>query len=148
VRPRLAELRRLSIGKVAPEIEGHDLYDRSMKLSDYRGKVVVLVFWSALCSIEHETREHRRLVEQMEGKPFVLLGIHADDSTEKAKAAAEKYEMSWPSFQDAREGPIAKTYNIHGWPTIYVLDRKGVIRYRGLYHRSEIAAAADKLLQE
>jgi len=84
----------------------------------------------------------------MEGKPFVLLGVHADDGTEKAKAAAEKYEMSWPSFQDAREGPVAKTYNNHAWPTIYVLDRKGLIRYRGLYHRSEIAAAVDKLLQE
>ena len=43
---------------------------------------------------------------------------------------------------------IAKTYNQHAWPTIYVLDRKGVIRYRGLYHRSDIAAAVDKLLQE
>ncbi|HWH71513.1 MAG TPA: TlpA disulfide reductase family protein, partial [Candidatus Sulfotelmatobacter sp.] len=146
--PQLAELRRLTIGKVAPEIEGYDLYDRPMKLSNYRGQVVTLLFWSALCPVESEAREFRRLVEQMEGKPFVLLGIHADDQNEKAKAAAEKYQMTWPSFQDAREGPIAKTYNINGWPTIYVLDRKGVIRYRGLYHRSEIAAAADKLLQE
>jgi cytochrome oxidase Cu insertion factor (SCO1/SenC/PrrC family) len=77
-----------------------------------------------------------------------LLGIHADDHPEKAKAAVEKYQMSWPSFQDAREGPISKTYNIKSWPTVYVLDRKGVIRYRGLYHRSEIAAAVEKLLQE
>jgi cytochrome oxidase Cu insertion factor (SCO1/SenC/PrrC family) len=84
----------------------------------------------------------------MDGKPFVLLGIHADDNTAKAKAAAEKHEMNWASFQDAREGPISKTYNIHGWPSIYVLDRNGVIRYRGLYHRSEIAAAVDELLQE
>jgi len=146
--PQLSELRRLVIGKVAPEIDGFDLYDRPMKLSNYRGQVVTLLFWSALGPIEHETREFRRLVEQMEGKPFVLLGIHADDNTEKAKAAAEKHQMTWPSFQDARYGPIWKTYNISGWPTIYVLDRKGVIRYRGLYHRSEIAAAVDKLLQE
>lgn len=147
-RPQLAELRRLTIGKVAPEIEGYDLYDRPMKLSACRGKVVVLLFWSALCPIEQETREFRRLVEQMQGKPFVLLGIHADDGTQKAKAAAEKYEMTWPSFQDARQGPIARTYNINSWPTIYVLDQQGVIRYRGLYHRSEIAAAVDKLLGE
>jgi RNA polymerase sigma factor (sigma-70 family) len=146
--PQLSELRRLTIGKVAPEIDGYDLYDRPLKLSDYRGQVVTLVFWSALCPVEQEAREFRRLVEQMEGKPFVLLGIHADDHTERAKAAAEQYEMSWPSFQDARTGPISKAYNINSWPTIYVLDRKGVIRYRGLYHRSEIAAAVDKLLQE
>ena len=147
-RPQLAELQRLTIGKVAPEIDGNDLYGRPLRLSDYRGQVVTLLFWSALCPVESEAREFRRLVEQMNGKPFVLLGIHADDQPEKAKAAAEKYEMTWPSFKDAREGPISKAYNINGWPTIYVLDRQGVIRYRGLYHRSDIAAAVDKLMQE
>ncbi len=138
--PQLSELRRLTIGKVAPEIDGHDLYGRPMKLSGYRGQVVTLLFWSALCPVEQEARESRRLLEKMEGKPFVLLGIHADDDTEKAKAAAEEYEMNWPSFEDARQGPISKTYNINSWPTIYVLDHKGVIRYRGLYHLNEIAA--------
>jgi hypothetical protein len=78
----------------------------------------------------------------------VLLEILADDPTEKAIGTVEKYEMNWSSFRDAREGPISRTYNINGWPTIYVLDRKGVIRYRGLYHGSEVAAAADKLLKE
>jgi cytochrome oxidase Cu insertion factor (SCO1/SenC/PrrC family) len=77
-----------------------------------------------------------------------LIGIHADDNPEKAKAAAEKFEMKWPSFEDAREGPISKSYNIKGWSTIYVLDRKGVIRYRGLYHASEVATAAERLLKE
>ena len=119
-----------------------------MKLSDYRGKVVTLLFWSAVGPIDYEALEFRRLVEQVDGKSFVLLGIHADDDTEKAKAVAEEHQMTWRSFQDARGGPISKTYNIHGWPTVYVLDRKGIIRYRGLYHRSDIAAAVDKLLQE
>jgi hypothetical protein len=91
------------------------------------------------------TREFNRLVEQMDGKEFALIGIYADDNAEKAKAAAEKFEMKWPSFEDAREGPISKVYNINGWPTIYVLDRKGVIRYRGL---GLYRAAAEKLLKE
>jgi RNA polymerase sigma factor (sigma-70 family) len=146
--PQLSELRRLTIGKMVPEIDGHDLYDRPLKLSDYRGQVVTLLFWSALCTGEHEAREFQRLVEDMSGKPFVLLGIHIDDDTEKAKAVAEKYQVTWVSFQDTREGPISKAYNIKSWPTIYVLDRKGVIRYRGLLFRSEITAAVNKLLQE
>jgi peroxiredoxin len=148
-KPELSELRRLAIGKVAPEINGQDLYGRPMKLSDYRGQVVTLLFWSATCFTENDTREFNRLVEQMDGKAFALIGIYADDNAEKAKAAAEKFEMKWPSFQDAREGPISKVYNINGWPTIYVLDRKGVIRYRGLgFFISQISAAAEKLLKE
>jgi RNA polymerase sigma factor (sigma-70 family) len=146
--PELSELRRLAIGKTAPEINGQDLYGNPMKLSDYRGRVVALLFWSAPCFFEFDARDFNRLVGQMDGKAFALIGIHADDNTERAKAAAEKFDMKWPSFQDAREGPISKTYNINGWPTIYVLDRKGMIRYRGLYHASEVATAAEKLLKE
>jgi RNA polymerase sigma factor (sigma-70 family) len=146
--PELSELRHLAIGKVAPDINGRDLYGHPMKLSDYRGKVVALLFWSAPCFREFDAREFNRLVEQMDGKAFALIGIHADDNPEKAKAAAEKFEMKWPSFEDAREGPISKSYNIKGWSTIYVLDRKGVIRYRGLYHASEVAVAVEKLLKE
>jgi peroxiredoxin len=146
--PELSELRKLAIGKVAPEISGQDLYGQPMKLSDYRGQVVALLFWSAPCFFEFEARDFNRVVEQMDGKAFSLIGIHADDNTEKAKAAAEKFAMKWPSFADAREGPISKTYNINGWPTIYVLDRKGVIRYRGLYQANQIPTAAEKLLME
>jgi hypothetical protein len=82
----------------------------------------------------------------MEGKPFVLIGIHADDSTERAKKVAEKNEMNWRSFQDARSGPISKAYNINSWPNIYVLDQKGVIRNRGLHWASEVASNANALL--
>jgi len=146
--PELSELRLLTIGKVAPEIAGTDLFGRSMKLSDYRGQVVGLLFWSAACFTEYDARDFNRVVQQMDGKAFSLIGIHADDNPEKAKAAAEKFEMKWPSFADAREGPISKTYNINSWPTIYVLDRKGVIRYRGLYHANDVATAAEKLLKE
>ena len=45
-KPELSELRRLTLGKPAPEIEGEDLDGQPLRLSDYRGKVVVLVFWS------------------------------------------------------------------------------------------------------
>ncbi len=147
-RPELSELRRLTIGKAAPEIDGCDLYGRPMKLSHYRGKVVTLLFWSAFSPSEHEARESRRLVEQMDGKPFVLLGIPSCDRPEDAKNAAETNQMNWPSFQDTRGGPISKSYNVKSWPTVFVLDRQGIIRYRGLHHRSEIAAAVDKLLLE
>jgi RNA polymerase sigma factor (sigma-70 family) len=149
-RPQLAELRQLTIGKMAPDLEGYDLDGRPMKLSNYRGQVVALLFWSAHCTGESDVIGFNRLVDQMEGKPFVLFGIHADNDTEKAKAVAKKYEMKWPSLQDNREGPLYKRYNIGttGWPTIYVLDRKGVIRSRGLHHPGEIAAAAEKLFQQ
>src|SRR5437867_4924270 len=98
-KPELSELRRLTIGKPAPEIEGEDLNGQPMKLSDYRGKVVVLTFWWPGYI---EAPDHRKLVERMSGKPFAFLGVYGDDDLTKAKADVEKYGITWPSFRDKR----------------------------------------------
>lgn len=143
-KPELSELRRLSIGKPAPEIEGEDLDGEPMKLSDYRGKVVVLTFWWPGYS---EEPDHRKLVERMAGKPFAFVGVYGDDDLTKAKADVEKYGITWPSFWDKRNGPISATWNVRSWPSVWVLDRQGVIRYRGVRGR-DLNEAVDTLLRE
>ncbi len=147
--PPLSELRRLSIGKVAPEIEGYDLYDNPMKLSEQRGKIVALLFWDDWSNDLNHAFQFNSLVDQMKGKPFILLGIHSSENHERAKAAADKNGMNWSSIQDSREGSIHKLYNVgNEWRSIYVLDREGVIRHRGVRYPEDVAKAVEKLLQE
>jgi peroxiredoxin len=143
-KPELSALRRLTIGKPAPEIEGEDLNGQPMKLSDYRGKVVVIVFWWLGYT---EALEHRKLVERMAGKPFALIGVYGEDDLTKGKAEVEKYGMTWPSFWDKHNGPISKNWNVHSWPNIWVLDAQGVIRYRGVRGR-ELVEAVETLLHK
>ena len=143
-RLELDELRRLTIGNIAPEIEGEDLDGQPMKLSSYRGKVVVLTFWW----IEYTAApDHRKLVERMAGKPFAFLGVYGEDDLARGKAEVEKYGITWPSFRDGRDGPISKNWNVHGWPNVWVLDRRGVIRYREVRGR-DLNEAVDTLLRE
>lgn len=61
----------------------------------------------------------------------------------------KKENITWRSWWDGgnTSGPIAKAWNIKGWPTIYVLDAKGVLRYRDLRDK-ELDAAVDALLKE
>ncbi len=132
-RATLFELRFLQIGKQAPDIEGEDLDGAKIKLSDYRGKVVLLVFWTSWygpcrAAIPHE----RELVKRFKGRPFVLLGVNGDEKKEAARKAVEKYKIPWRSFWDGKDGdgPIVVSWNIRGFPTIYVLDAKGVIRHK------------------
>ncbi|HXJ57288.1 MAG TPA: sigma-70 family RNA polymerase sigma factor [Verrucomicrobiae bacterium] len=143
-RPELSELRTLIIGKLAPEIEGVDLDGQPMRLSDYRGKVVVLTFW---WNGYIEAPEHRKLVEQMFGRPFAFVGVYGDDELAKGRAEIEKYQITWPSFLDKRDGPIAKAWNVRSWPNIWVLDANGVIRYRNA-RGSELTKAVETLLRE
>jgi peroxiredoxin len=73
----------------------------------------------------------RSLVKKMEGKPFVLVGVNSDMDKKALKEAMEKEQITWRSFWDQNTGgPIASSWNIHGWPTLYVIDDKGVIRHK------------------
>ena len=140
----LAELRHLALGKQAPEIEGKDLDDHEMRLSDHRGKVVVLVFWGKPYS---EASEHQKLAERMVGRPFAVLGVLGDSDLTPARAIIEQAGITWPSFADGRGGPIWRAWNIHSWTSVYVLDAQGVIRHRDL-RGTQLERAVEALLRE
>jgi hypothetical protein len=77
----------------------------------------------------------RSLVKQLEGKPFALIGVNSDKDKEKLKEKSEAAGITWRSFWNGPEGtggPISKEWNVRGWPTLYVLDAQGVIRYKYL----------------
>jgi hypothetical protein len=76
----------------------------------------------------------RSLVKRLEGKPFALLGINSDQDRNALKEVLKKEEITWRSWWDggSTNGPIASKWKVTGWPTIYVLDEKGVIRYKNV----------------
>ena len=90
----------------------------------------------------------RSLVKRLEGKPFALLGVNSDPK-DRLKQVIKKETMTWRSWWDGgnTSGPIATQWNVSGWPTIYVLDHKGVIRYKNVREK-EMDAAVDALLAE
>ena len=90
----------------------------------------------------------RSLVKRLEGKPFALLGVNSDPK-DRLRQALKKENITWRSWWDGGDtsGPIATKWNVHGWPTIYVLDHKGVIRYKNVREHA-MDEAVDKLLKE
>ena len=141
--------RDLIVGKPASEIEGEDVDGKPMKLSDRRGQVVVLVFWEENIFTRTMTPHLRDLVRRMEGKPFVLLGIAYSRDRDEFKATIEKEAINWRFWWDGRhrEGPIATRWAIRGWPATYVLDHRGVIRYKEIEGQA-LDAAVEDLLKE
>ena len=75
----------------------------------------------------------RSLVEELKDQPFALIGVNSDKTLERAKSSVEKNKLNWRSFWNGPEGtggPIARAWDVMGWPTIYILDGDGIIRVR------------------
>ena len=122
------ELRFLQKGLEAPEIEGKDGDGTAFKLSDYRGKHIVLVFWGAWChACHHFMPQLQALGTKFAAKPFAIVGMNSDILPEY-KAHAARSPLPWRNFCDeSSSGPISTLWNIRNWPTLYILDDKGVI---------------------
>ena len=142
-------IRNLGIGKTAPEVVSRDLDDQEVRLSALRGKVVVLDIWATWCGpcramIPHE----REMVEKLKDKPFVLVSISADEKKETLKEFLEKEPMPWVHWWEGRrEGGILNDWNVEFFPTIYILDHKGVIRHKNIRGKA-MEEAVEKLLDE
>ncbi len=73
----------------------------------------------------------RSLVKRLKDKPFVLLGVNSDTDKDQLKGVLKKEQITWRSFLDGSlDGPIARRWDVHAWPTLFLIDHKGVIRLR------------------
>lgn len=91
----------------------------------------------------------REMVERLKGRPFTLLGINSDESRSALQKVLADERITWPNIYDGPpgKGPIARRWNVRGWPTIYVLDHEGRIRFRDLRDKP-LEAAVLKLLAD
>ena len=91
----------------------------------------------------------RSLVKRLAAEPFALIGVNSDTDRSELKRVLEKEEITWRSFWNggSTDGPISTRWNVHGWPTVYVLDAKGVIRFKHV-RGNALDRAVDELLAE
>lgn len=89
----------------------------------------------------------RSLVERLKKEPFAVVGVNTDPS-ETLSRLVKNGTTTWRNFRDGRVGgEISSKWDIAGWPTVYVLDHKGVIRHVDLRGK-ELDEALDQLIKE
>jgi hypothetical protein len=90
----------------------------------------------------------KAMVHRLSKEPFALLGVNSDGPAEKVKPLFVKEGITWRNAMDGSvKGPLAKEWRVRGWPTIYVLDHRGVIRAKDLSGEA-LDAKVDELLRE
>ena len=92
----------------------------------------------------------RSLVKRLADEPFALIGVNSDPDLEALRPRLEQENITWRSFWNGPKGtrgPISSAWGVRSWPTIYVLDARGVIRYKNV-RGTAMGTAVDTLLAE
>ncbi len=90
----------------------------------------------------------KEMVVRMKDKPFAFIGINSDGDRSVVQKILKDNEITWRNAIDGTtSGPLATAWNVRGWPTIYVIDAKGVIRARNL-RDAALESKVEELLKE
>jgi thiol-disulfide isomerase/thioredoxin len=147
--PVVAQLKPWQGG--APQaLELEDLQGKVHRLSDYRGKVVLVNFWATWCEpCREEMPSMDRLRAALEGKPFVVLAVNVGEGGRVAGDFARKMPLGFPLLLD-RETKVTKAWGARILPASYVIGPDGAIRYSYLgaldWASPPVRAAIEKLL--
>ena len=121
----------MDINQLAPNFELPDLHGSLHKLSDYHGKIVIINFWSAECI--HSERTDRWIVSQLaawNGEVELLpIAANANESAQSADQAARARGLTKVLIDAGHI--VADQYEVITTPHIFLLDREGILRYRG-----------------
>jgi hypothetical protein len=92
--------------------------------------------------IPHE----RSLVQRYQQRPFALLGVNAGPDKEALRKFEAKERLNWRSWWDGHGGPITAQWKIEGFPTVFLIDHRGVVRFESLGRPKE--AELDHRIEE
>lgn len=148
---RAGHLFALALAVAAAPFSLKDLSGKTVKLSDFRGKVVLLDFWATWCdSCLESLPVYQKLHETRRQDGLVVLGVDEDSRAKGVAAFASKHGVSYPVLLDSdKEAYYA--YRVRGLPTAFLIGRDGAVarRWTGFQPSDEaqLRQAVDDLLK-
>ena len=116
-------------GQTAPDFALKSSTGENLRLSEYRGQVVMVNFWATWCG---PCRQEMPLLDQLysryERVGFTLLGVNIDDNTSKAMNMVKELGVSFPVLFDSQK-EVSKLYQVDTMPATVLIDREGTVRF-------------------
>ena len=117
---------------LAPDFELKDIDDNIHRLSDYRGKVVLVNFWATWCPpCRFELPSMEQLWQAIQKEGVIMLAINVGEDADTIFTFTSDYSVTFPLLLD-RDSSVTKKYPVLGIPTSFILDPQGRIIYRAV----------------
>ena len=124
-------IRYLTKGRGAPPLSGTDVAARPVRLSDLKGRTVILLFWDASTNeTDRIIQLTNKLATKYKGQPVTVLGV-TPEAAERIRTLQGDGSILWNNISDPTE-KLAKEYRINNRPAVFVIDAEGKIQYTGL----------------
>lgn len=137
-------------GRAAPDFRLRTLDGHVARLSDYRGRFVLVNFWASWCGpCRGETPDLEAFYRQYRDRGLVVLGVNQQESESTARALAEQFAVSYPILLD-RSGGVSDGYRVStGLPISFFIDRDGIIQriFIGRVEWSDLESLAREYLE-
>jgi peroxiredoxin len=134
---------------MAPDFTLKDLDGNDVKLSDYRGKIVILNFWATWCKYcVLEMPDLDELNKELkEGGDAVIITVNTQESAEKARNFIESSGYSLTVLLD-QDGSVTRSYGITGFPTTFIINKDGYFYsyIPGMTNKDTLESILDELL--
>ncbi|QDT05003.1 thiol-disulfide oxidoreductase [Rubripirellula lacrimiformis] len=112
-----------------PELVGTDINGKAFRLSDLRGKIVVLLFAQSTSDNYADTyAPMRQLLAKYRQFPVRVVGIMSNDGPASIKAAVKRGDINWTVIPQPFNGPLQLDWGIEGYPTVYIIDADGILQ--------------------
>jgi peroxiredoxin len=150
--PKPAQVQRAELGKPAPDFSLTDLDGKTHKLSDHKGKIVVLEWFNPECPVvkdAHDKGELKTLAADMAKDGIVWIAINSGapgmqgHGAEKNAEACKRWSLKHPVLVDEK-GTVGMAYAAKTTPHMYVIDEKGVLVYRGAIDNQKSAKEGEE----
>jgi thiol-disulfide isomerase/thioredoxin len=139
------------VGETAPQFQIITLSNKVVDSGALKGnKPMALIFWATWCpECKKEIPDIIQLHKEIEPKGMEILAVDVgiNDSEAKVKKYIEKYKVSYPVAFD-QDAQITKKFKVQGTPTIIIVDKNGVVRYRGAHIPDDLAAHYPQLMAD
>lgn len=136
-----------AVGRPAPEFSLRELSGQPRRLSDWRGKAVLLDFWASWCgSCRDSIPLDERLHERYRAKGLAVVGVNEDVETKLARTAVERLGVSYPVLLDS-QGWVFGAYGARMMPAMFLIDSSGTIRGRWEGFDGAVATEVEKAVE-